>query len=245
MFEDFPLVVAANRDEQFERPSAALALIAKAPKIIAGVDLRAGGTWLGANDRGVVAGILNRRANGEIPPTNDARSRGQLCLDLLKSRSVAEAQSFLESHRLRYNPFTAVVADGRRALASYNSVREILVQPLAPGLHVFSSAAQFDSRSAKADRAYSLFAGISQSSGPAQRDSAAAIASLHPVLADHSLTPGSQDPGDAICVHRESSGTVSSSIIRLDRDLSRFESFYCAGPPCRNAFGAALTLDLS
>ena len=245
MFEDFPLVLAANRDEHFDRPSAPPARIASEPKIIAGIDLRAGGTWLGVNDRGVVAGILNRRLNGEIQP-GDLRSRGQLCQDLLKFRSPAEAQGYLENHRLRYNPFTAVVADGRHALVTYNdSDGTIIVMPLEPGLHVFSSAAQFDARSAKADRAYSLFARSARESEPARRNSTDAIASLQPVLADHSSLPGSHDPADAICVHRESSGTVSSSILRFDKKLSRFECFYCDGPPCRNQFGAPLTLDVS
>jgi uncharacterized protein with NRDE domain len=245
MFEDFPLVLAANRDEHFDRPSAAPTSIASEPKIIAGIDLRAGGTWLGVNERGVAAGILNRRVIGEIPPDSDLRSRGQLCLDLLKCRSVAEAQAFLESHRLRYNPFTAVVTDSGHALASYNHGEKIIIAPLAPGLHVFSSAAQFDSRSDKAERAYSLFHRAAQESDLARRDSAGAIAALQPVLADHSSMPGSNDPADAICVHRESSGTVSSSILRFDKSLSRFECFYCDGPPCRNFFGAPLTLDVS
>jgi uncharacterized protein with NRDE domain len=245
MFEEYPLLLAANRDEHFDRPSAAPALIANEPKIIAGIDLRAGGTWLGVNDRGVAAGILNRRVNGEIQPANDLPSRGQLCLELLKRRSLTEARTYLESHRLRYNPFTAVVADGHHALVSYNHEEKIIIVSLAPGLHVFSSAAQFDSRSAKADRAYSLFARSAQETGPARPNSADAIASLQPVLADHSSSPGSSDPADAICVHRESSGTVSSSIVRFDKTLSRFECFYCDGPPCRNSFGPARTLDLS
>jgi uncharacterized protein with NRDE domain len=245
MFEDFPLILAANRDEHFDRPTAAPALIANEPKVIAGIDLRAGGTWLGVNERGVAAGILNRRVVGEIPPDSDLRSRGQLCLDLLKCRSVAEAQAYLENHRLRYNPFTAVVADGRHALVAYNSDGRIITEPLAPGLHIFSSAAQFDSRSAKAERAYSLFHRAAQESDLARRDSAGAIAALQPVLGDHSSMPGSNDPADAICVHRESSGTVSSSILRMNRELSRFECSYCDGPPCRNSFGASLTLDIS
>ena len=245
MFEDFPLVLAANRDEHFDRPSAAPTPIASEPKIIAGIDLRAGGTWLGVNDRGVVAGILNRRLNGEIQP-GDLRSRGQLCRDLLNCRSSAEAQAYLANHRLRYNSFTTVVADGRQALVSYNdSDGKIIVLPLEPGLHVFSSAAQFDARSAKADRAYSLFARSARENGPARRDGTDAITSLQPVLADHSSPPGSNDPADAICVHRESSGTVSSSILRFDKSLSRFECFYCDGPPRHNPFGAPLTLDMA
>jgi uncharacterized protein with NRDE domain len=245
MFENFPLVLAANRDERYDRPSRAPAAIAGEPEIVAGIDLRAGGTWLGVNDRGIVAGILNRRSNGESSPMSDMRSRGHLCFDLLKCRSVADAESFLASHRRRYNPFTAVVADRRDALVVYNNGPAIVREGLAPGLHVFSSAAEVDSRSAKANRAYSLFAKAGLGDRLRRRSGAEAIVALQPVLADHSSAVDSQDPGDAICVHREGSGTVSSSIVRLDVTESRFETIYCPGAPCRNFFGAALTLGVS
>ena len=245
MVEGFPLVLAANRDEHYDRPSATPGTINGELQIIAGIDLRAGGTWLGANGRGIIAGILNRRANGESPPFAGVRSRGRLCLDLLQCRSIAEAESFLRSHRLRYNPFTAVIADRFDALVSYNNGTEIILQSLAPGLHVFSSAAQFDLHSAKAERAYSLFAKAARGKNLAQSDGVDTIAALQPVLADHSLAADSADPGDAICVHREGSGTVSSSIVRFGAAESRFENFYCDGAPCSNAFGAPLALGVS
>ncbi len=246
MFEGFPLVLAANRDEHYDRPSAPPDLLAGEPKIVAGVDLRAGGTWLGVNDRAVVAAILNRRWNGESPPITDVRSRGRLCLDLLRCRSVAEGNAFLADHQFRYNPFTVLVADRRGALVGYNNAEQIIIRQLTPGLHVFSSAAEFDLHSAKADRAYSLFAQVvGQDDRIVRMSGADAIAALQPVLADHSLAVDSDDPGDAICVHREGSGTVSSSIVRFCEAESRFESFYCAGAPCRNSFGSALTLGVS
>jgi hypothetical protein len=70
------------------------------------------------------------------------------------------------------------------------------------------------------------------------------IAALQTVLADHSLGEDSTDPGDAICVHRESSGTVSSSIIYFSEGESLFHTFFCPGPPCRDSFSEALTLNV-
>src|SRR5262249_19141572 len=111
MFEQFPLVIAANRDEQYERPSAAPAILETTPKVIAGRDLRASATWLGVNSEGLAAGILNRHLNGQNSLETDARSRGLLCMDLLACQSAAEAENFVREQRARYNPFTLLFAD--------------------------------------------------------------------------------------------------------------------------------------
>lgn len=245
MFEQFPLVIAANRDEQYDRPSAPPAVLETTPRIIAGRDLRAGGTWLGVNGAGLAVGILNRHLNGQNSLEANARSRGLLCMDVLSRRSAAQAETFLCEERARYNPFTLLFADQNDAVAAYNSKGKIITQKLLPGLHVFSSAAEFDLHSAKADRAYRLFGGetIPARVGNGELDDA--VTALQGVLSDHTLGPGSDNPGDAICVHREASGTVSSSVIFLDRARSRFVTYYCTGVPCRNSFNGALTLDLS
>ena len=106
-FDDYPLVVAANRDEHYDRPSAPPALLNADPAILAGRDLRAGGTWLGVvNEHGLLAGILNRRADGETEPRPGTRSRGLLCLDVLALKTAADARGFVESRTDDYQPFT-------------------------------------------------------------------------------------------------------------------------------------------
>jgi len=239
---DYPLVVAANRDEHYDRPSAPPGLLENRPKIIAGRDLRAGGTWLGVNEHGVLAAMLNRRVNSHNVPFPGARSRGLLCMDLLARRSAAEAEFFICGHQASYNPFTALVADRHNAQVAYNVGQRIMTQKLEPGLHVFSSAAEFDLHSAKADRAYRLFGEIGKDLRENDGGNTEAIAALRSVLGDHSLPDGSTDPGDAMCVHRDSSGTVSSSIVVFTPSKSRFQCFHCAGAPCRNFFGDAIEL---
>jgi uncharacterized protein with NRDE domain len=243
VFEDYPLIVAANRDEHYDRPSAPPALQNGRPKIIAGRDLRANGTWLGVNEDGLIAGILNRRLNSQLPTLTDARSRGLLCVDILSFESAGAASEFIRDHKFRYNPFTLLFADRYEGYVSYNEEERIITQKIAKGLHVFSSAAEFEMHSAKADRAYALFARLSSRVRPTNGRALESIAGLQAVLADHSLSPDSGDPGDAICVHRETSGTVSSSIIYFSKSESRFHTFFCPGAPCRNSFGDALTLD--
>jgi uncharacterized protein with NRDE domain len=244
MWEAYPLIVAANRDEHYDRPSAPPALLNTRPQIIAGRDLRANGTWLGVNDYGLIAGILNRRSDSRQQASSEKRSRGLLCMDLLNFASGRAAQEFLQEHKVPYNPFTLLFADRQEAYISYNDEQRIIIQKLEKGLHVLSSAAEFEMHSAKANRAYALFATLSPRVQPTNARALESIAALQTVLADHSLGEDSTDPGDAICVHRESSGTVSSSVIYFSEDQSLFHTFFCPGPPCRDSFSEALTLNV-
>jgi uncharacterized protein with NRDE domain len=243
MLPDCALLIAANRDEHYDRPTASPAEVAASPKVFGGRDLRSGGTWLGVNEHGVLAAILNRRINSDEGALRDRRSRGLLCMDLLGLPSASEGAVWLRSHNTEYNPFTLLVADRDQAHVTYNSGSKLVTKSLQPGLHVFSSAAEFDLHSRKADRAYDLFGAVAQRFGERHKEwRSEAVGALHRVLGDHSLPPGSSDPGDAICVHRESSGTVSSSIAMLSPSGSRFDFFHCSGAPCRNEFASPLEL---
>lgn len=243
-FDAYPILVAANRDEHFDRPSAAPALLDGNPEIIAGKDLRAGGTWLGVNASGLMVGILNRRINGQALPTTVARSRGKLCMELLYLNSAKAARRRIDADRYRYNPFTIVFADQHNAYVAYNDDEKIITQGLQPGLHVFSSAAEFDLNSAKAERAHERFAGLMNPLSKSSKQPREWLPPLQNILSDHSLSDGSDNPGDAICVHREASGTVSSSVIFLSQAQSQFETFHCLGAPCRNSFDSEISLQV-
>ncbi|MCH8086652.1 MAG: NRDE family protein [Chloroflexi bacterium] len=78
----WPLIVGANREEMADRPWAPPGRHwPDRDQVVAGQDLEAGGSWLGINDFGVVAGIMNRR--GSLGPKTDKRSRGELVLEAL------------------------------------------------------------------------------------------------------------------------------------------------------------------
>jgi len=276
-FDDYPLVVAANRDEHYDRPSAPPALLHADPAILAGRDLRAGGTWLGVTAHGLLAGILNRRwsptgkpvapstkpvgrnperepparagarvegSDGEPEPRPGTRSRGLLCLDVLALKTAADARGFVESHTDDYQPFTLLWADTNGAWSAYNQGGHIKTKSLGPGLHVFSSATESDASSHKRDRAYVRFADLAEDLKTDRAVAADGFLRLREVLGDHTLGDGSNDPRDAICMHGEIAGTVSSSIIVQSQRERRLRTFFCSGAPCRNVFGRGMDLDL-
>lgn len=250
-FRGYPLVIAANRDEQFSRPASAPAVWPGAPKILAGKDLAAGGTWLGVNARGVAAGIVNRRVNPaetSAPP----RSRGLLCLDMLQTGNAGEARERLgREEGAKYQPFALLVADADAAFVAFNSGKEINLTELAPGLHVFSNTSFTGQGRGKLDYARGLFA----SAGGALRDKLdgaaakldAAVATLKAVLGDHAPADHSPEPRDAICVHTPGAayGTVSSSIIFASRAEKKFYFYHAGGAPCRSGYAPAEPLAIS
>jgi len=91
----YRLVLAANRDEFYERPTAPLDFWQDHPDILAGKDLQQQGTWMGVNSKGRVAAITNFRDPQNIKA--GAPSRGHLVSDfLLGSMSAAQ---YLQSIR--------------------------------------------------------------------------------------------------------------------------------------------------
>ena len=133
---DYPLVVAANRDEFFARAAAEAAWWKDAKNVFAGRDLEAGGTWLGLSRDGRFAGLTNFRD----PPRNrnDAPSRGALVADFLTgNESTAAALARLQAQGPRYNAFNLFVSDGD-SLGIYESASGS-ARILEPGIYALSN----------------------------------------------------------------------------------------------------------
>jgi uncharacterized protein with NRDE domain len=114
---DYPLVVAANRDEFFARPSAPAAFWEKSPQVLAGRDLEAGGTWLGVSRNGRFAALTNYREGGrqETQAHQKPPSRGALVADFLTGNTGPEAYlAELAAHGADYNGFNLFVGDHHR-----------------------------------------------------------------------------------------------------------------------------------
>ncbi|HEY0742782.1 MAG TPA: NRDE family protein [Chryseosolibacter sp.] len=103
----YKLVVAANRDEFYNRKTAAAHFWEDAPNILGGRDLEAGGTWFGVNKRGKISLITNYRDPKNINPA--APSRGKLVSDFLSNGM--DGKSYLSSiqHPEKYNGFNLIV----------------------------------------------------------------------------------------------------------------------------------------
>ena len=91
---DWPVVIGANRDEMIDRPALPPGRHwPDRPEVTAGKDLLAGGSWLGLNDWGVVAAVLNR--HGSLGPVPGQRSRGELVLEALDHADAVAAADAL------------------------------------------------------------------------------------------------------------------------------------------------------
>ena len=109
MHADFPLVVAANRDEFHARPAATAAFWPDHPQILAGRDLQARGTWLGIARNGRFASVTNYRG-GHDPSA--AESRGALVTGfLLSSVSSKSFSSEVDKKKNSYSGFNLLLAD--------------------------------------------------------------------------------------------------------------------------------------
>ncbi len=85
---DSPILVAANREEFYDRPSQSPSIQSGKPRILCGIDQQAGGTWLGVNQNGLFVACCNRIKS---MPTIAPRSRGVLCRELLRASSARQA----------------------------------------------------------------------------------------------------------------------------------------------------------
>lgn len=132
----YSLIVAANRDEFYDRPSAVATFWADTPSILAGRDLKAGGTWLGVDRRGRFAAVTNyrqgRRENTAV------RSRGRLVRDYLETDIDPRGHiDRVKGDAALYNGFNLLAGNPHELL--YFSNRDGRALALAPGVYGLSN----------------------------------------------------------------------------------------------------------
>ncbi len=133
---DYPLVLAANRDEFYARPTAAASYWRDRPEILAGRDLQAGGTWLGLTRSGRIAALTNYR-DGNAQQVA-ATSRGSLVAEFLGGRTKpAGFLAGLEHDGRAFNGFNLLAGDGGE-LCCYSNVNRQLHR-LLPGIYGLSN----------------------------------------------------------------------------------------------------------
>jgi uncharacterized protein with NRDE domain len=235
---DAPLIVAANRDELYERPAVAMTVLREAnPRILGGRDELAGGTWLAVNEHGVVAGLTNQPSPAGRDLTK--RSRGELPLAFAAWRTAAEAVERVTDtlDPARYNPCWMLVGD-REALYSVGLTggHHAEVERLAPGPYILENA-PLRVPSAKVDRVTALLTDGRELSGLTPGEIGEI---LEEVLGDHTpasateIGPGGRPrPAEttAACVHTERYGTRSALIVTVPA-VGQPRLRVADGPPC-------------
>lgn len=127
---DYPMVVAANRDEFFARPTAAAGFWKDAPQVLAGRDLEADGTWMGITRTGRFAALTNFRNPAQN--LSGAPSRGKLVADFLTGNETPQAYlERVDSYGSQCNGYNLLVSDGAMLWWSSNMGGEPRLLPSA------------------------------------------------------------------------------------------------------------------
>jgi len=133
---EYKLIFISNRDEFYHRPTAPLHPWESSPKIWAGKDLEAGGTWMGANEKGDWTALTNYRDLKNI--MEEAPSRGMLTLNYLQKEIAPETylQNIAGKAR-RYNGFNLLVGNTEEVF--YLSNYENKIRKLDKGIYGLSN----------------------------------------------------------------------------------------------------------
>ena len=234
---DAPLVLAANRDEIYARPTRPPAVLMESPRIAGGSDALSGGTWLAVRADGRFAAVTNQRAMASPPP--GLRSRGLAVMELA---AAGDPDGYVAAIDPAAYASMNLVWSSRGGVAIAYSRREertLEIERLSRGVHVLCNdrlgAAGFP-------RAERLTRGIEEvldagTGWPALAAPLAALLGDHHRVAPPAVGVMADLPPDigreltAACIHAPSYGTRSSSIVALAPGRV-IDYLHADGPPC-------------
>ncbi|MRR05933.1 MAG: NRDE family protein, partial [Deltaproteobacteria bacterium] len=215
----YPLILAANRDEFYHRPTAPASFWETEPKILAGKDLKSGGTWLGITRNGRIAALSNYRDPSHL--LYNAPSRGGLVTEFLLG-DIPPA-GYLEKLRQRsheYNGFSIIFGD-RKNLYVYSNRGEV-PSLLQPGIHGLSNHL-LDTPWPKVTQGKKALADIlSQGGEPSVDDIFSLLADRSPpddrLLPDTGVDLETERLLAPLFISGPAYGTRSSSLLLIDQD---------------------------
>lgn len=217
VLDEAPLLLAANREEFYDRPAFPPEVQPEIPKTLCGMDRRAGGTWLGVNEHGLVVAVTNR-TKSHLPL--DPPSRGLLCRRLLMFPDAAAAAEHglaeLKTGRYAGANYLCVDAAEGFVLHGGDQVEQIALQSR---LHIITNGDLND----PTDRRISLARRLLE--GP--------VESVPQFIARarQTCSRGPDASGDTILLRRENRGTVSSTLLVLSKQPQDSIYLYSPGPP--------------
>ncbi|WP_333840157.1 NRDE family protein [Pelomicrobium sp.] len=215
----YRLILAANRDEFYDRPTAPAAFWSDHPQILAGRDLAEGGTWLGITRTGRFALVTNYREGGARREA--APSRGRLVSDFLIGAEAPERYATrLAARAHEYNGYNLIVGDG--ATVVYQSNRAEGMRRLMDGVYGLSNHL-LDTPWPKVRRSKETLFGLLEQEG------SALLEGLFQMLADHSRPGDGELPETGIGLEWErllsaafiasdTYGTRSSTVLLVAQD---------------------------
>jgi uncharacterized protein with NRDE domain len=210
---DYPIILAANRDEFYARPTARASWWADQPALLGGRDLQAGGTWLALHRDGRFGCLTNYRDLRQ-PQLTQAPSRGELVPAFLQGDASAPAYlAALDPVATDYNGFNLLLWDGTDLCHYANTSRQIT--PLSPGIHALSNHL-LDTPWPKVERLKASL-GALMASGQAS-----SVDALFDCLGNRELAPDSALPDTGIGLEMERS--LSAMHIGMDHYGTRVAS---------------------
>lgn len=221
---DSPILLALNREERLNRPSQAPRIQSGRPRVVCGIDRKAGGTWAGVNQHGLFAAVIN------CPKRNvpaEPRSRGLLCRELLACKTAEEAleKAYGELQTGCYAGGNFFCVDRNKGGVVYGS-DEIETEMLWPGLHILSSKRLNDYRDSRQEFVRRLLT--------LQRlDSSVAFWAV----ASRTFSRKPDETGKrGIIITEPDYGTVSSLLLSLSDRTPRSHMQYAAGSPSEKPY---------
>ena len=218
-----PLVLAANRDEFYARPTRGPEVLLGSPRTVGGRDQVRSGTWMGVTAGGLFVGLTNQRTSAPADATR--RSRGEVVLRALETGSVEGVDRLLgQLAPSEFNPFNLLYGDAERLRVAYARPDGLVHEDVPEGVHVLPNDLLDHPGIPKVTRALRL-------GGRAVGGSWEQLAAgLKAALADHAVPPLEEveQPGQgspfthelvrqlqALCIHTPAYGTRSAALVAL------------------------------
>jgi uncharacterized protein with NRDE domain len=242
---EWPLILAANRDELLERPASGPRFLPGSPRLLVpGLDQVRGGTWMGVTDSGLFVGLTNQR--GSLAQGVAPRSRGEVVMQALRAGNIQAVERFLDTvDPSAFNPFNLLYGDAHQLRVAYARSSGPLIRKDVPeGIHVLPNDELDSPALPKVTRARLLAA------EHARRPWPELALRLQEILADHHLPPEEQPPEpppgapfsralarqvQALCIHTPAYGTRSSAIVALAPGRVA-HVLASEAPPCQGVF---------
>ena len=217
---DSPILLAVNREERFNRQSQAPRIQSGRPRVVCGIDRKAGGTWAGVNQHGLFVSVINCPKR-HVPP--EPRSRGILCRELLSCKTAEEAldKAYGELISGCYAGGNFFCVDRSKGGVIYGG-DEIEIEMLWPGLHILSSKRLNDRNDPRQEYVRRLLT--------LQRLESSV---LFWAVASRAFSSKPDPTGKrGVIIAEPDYGTVSSILLSLSERTPRSHMQYAAGAPC-------------